>query len=132
MICPVCLNEFSPKQKHQKFCSSRCRNTYYKNRQSGPFTIKGQLIDDKLLAELLEKNIVVAYLDVSGEPHYGLKPAARRLIYGLRIPMGFNILHFGVSKMTTKTAHVGITENAQRGQNVPHRENGVKNSLEVE
>ena len=132
MICLNCGVEYSHIGKYKRFCSSRCRNTYYKNRQSGPFTIKGQLIDDKLLAELLEKNIVVAYLDVSGEPHYGLKPAARRLIYGLRIPMGFNILHFGVSKMTTKTAHVGITENAQRGQNVPHRENGVKNSLEVE
>ena len=132
MICLNCGVEYSHIGKYKRFCSSRCQNTYYKNRQSGPFTIKGQLIDDKLLAELLEKNIVVAYLDVSGEPHYGLKPAARRLIYGLRIPMGFNILHFGVSKMTTKTAHVGITENAQRGQNVPHRENGVKNSLEVE
>ena len=132
MICLNCEVEYSHTGKYKRFCSSRCRNDYYKQKESGPFTIKGRIIDKKLLDELLELKIIVPYLDTSDHVFYGLKPAARRLIYGLRIPMGFNILHFGVSKMTTKTAHVGITENAQRGQNVPHRENGVKNSLEVE
>ena len=125
MICLNCEVEYSPTGKYKRFCSSRCRNDYYKQKESGPFTIKGRIIDKKLLDELLELKIIVPYLDTSDHVFYGLKPSARRAFFGLPGPYGFQILHKGVSQPMTNNEPNRAHETSPKGQPTPHGANRV-------
>ena len=52
--------------------------------------VKGHPIDKELLAELLEEEIKVPYHCKDTDTHFlGLKPSARRAIYGLSEARGF-------------------------------------------
>ena len=134
MFCPVCDTWFTKNVAHQKYCSRECAKQaqrerilqrYYDKKQPER-VLYGREVHPEVFTQLLKFGIIVEYQNGSKNPVFGLKPDARRAIFGLGEPHGFTSQKYvEMSKMKTKTALRGHLDKPTNGRFVPHRESGV-------